>query len=148
MIINFHVCANIDLESVSGEVVGKSKQHGYNHSLYPSACTLFMETKLEAAVTIFPNTDNTNKCILMLFTNIAEPEWISVNCSKKLYHDFLCESEKITNISFSTDNSGKRTTLCSPKHISINSKCYLFVWHNLANSSNVVHLCKNDLILN
>ncbi len=141
-------CRNIDLESVSRKFIGKSKHHEYNHSLYPSACTLFMETKLEAAVTIFPNTDNTHKCILMLFTNIAEPEWISVNCSKKLYHDFLCESEKITNISFSIDNSGKRTTLCSPKHISKNSKCYLFVWHNLANSFNVVHLCKNDLILN
>ena len=131
---NHSVCANI--ESV------------FRKDLYPSACTLFMETKLEATVTIFPNTDNTSKCLLMLFTNIAEPEWISLNCSKKLYHNFLCESEKITNISFSTDNSQKRTTLCSQKHISTSSKCYLFVWHNLANSPNVVHLCKYQQILN
>ncbi len=114
-------------------------------SRYPSACTLFMETKLEAAVNIFPAIDKNKECTLMLFTNLAAPEWIPVNCSRKMIHDFFCKIQKVTNASFSSaKNFEHRTQLCSSQQIRKHEKCFLFVWNNPTETlSTFVQLCRN-----
>ena len=63
-------------------------------------------------------------CALMLLTNLAEPEWISINCHQKIIGDILCMLPDnmiiLTNISHQVD-------LVVFEHLChlINGKCYL-----------------------
>ena len=66
-------------------------------------------------------------CTLMLFTNLAEPEWISINCHKKIIGDILCMVPR--NVATST-NISQQVDLVMFKnqcHL-INGKCYHFSW--------------------
>ena len=67
------------------------------------------------------------QCTLMLLTNLAEPEWVSIECHQKIIEDIMCMVPKDAN---------------STKNISVNSdlivfdypclfmlgKCYLLSW--------------------
>ena len=67
------------------------------------------------------------KCTLMLLTNLAQPEWISIKCHDQIIGDILCmvprNLDLLTNISLKTD-----LVVFKDPCILINGKCYLFSW--------------------
>ncbi len=99
-----------------------------------SACSSFFETKLKAAMTIYPNSGKENKCTLMLLTNLAEAEWIPVDCRTGLASDLLCENR--TDVNSDTHNIAGRK-ICSVWSFQFDGKCYLFMWYNCCVTSSV-----------
>ena len=42
--------------------------------------------------------ENSNKlCVAMLITNLAKPEWITINCDENLTTDVMCYHEDVKN---------------------------------------------------
>lgn len=112
-----------------------------------SQCSSFFKTKTQARVTIYPNMDFSKRCTLMLAANLAEPEWVLVNCSKKLVSDLLCEVREQDNKS-TFDTRGK-ILYCSPTCIASGGRCFFFLWYSRksTHTSPISDLCKlNEMI--
>ena len=77
----------------------------------------------------------------MFLFNIAEPDWISVDCDQKLPTHILCyvqpqnHSKSDTNVRNMRDYS-----LCLPHDIIIHVDCQTFIWFHRKNTSK--HICK------
>ena len=67
------------------------------------------------------------QCTLMLLTNLAEPEWISIDCHQKIIGDIMCMIPRNINVTMS--NSLEADLIIFNKLcIFIFGKCYLFSW--------------------
>ena len=67
------------------------------------------------------------QCTLLLLTNLAEPQWVSIKCSDRIIGDIMCMISKNINI---TTNISLEADLIVFKNLCvfITGKCYLFSW--------------------
>ena len=91
---------------------------------------------------------------MMLVSNLAEPQWIYVNCETPYLIDVLCvvEPSKIDSrednkytLSKDTDiPTMVKKTYCSAGQILMDNKCYLFVWYTFRRHSKMLltEVCK------
>ena len=79
-------------------------------------------------MTIYPQTDNSS-CVAILLSNLADPEWITINCNEPMTTDVVCYFEHInykkkpTVINIVSDTKIHETAC-----VLINNTCYLFKW--------------------
>ena len=64
----------------------------------------------------------------MLITNLAKPEWITINCDEKLTTDVMCYIEDVTNLTTTTDLPA--SVVFNANCIIKNNKCFVFHWIN------------------
>ena len=69
-------------------------------------------------------------CKLMLLSNLAQPDWISVPCDDKLLHYVVC-AKKINYTSISIPDEQEQEA-CEKQQIMVNKRCYSFILHNKA----------------
>ena len=100
------------------------KEHLYN-------CVDLSNFKKNASTTMEPHRTKRETCFLILVSNLAEPDWISVSCNRKVLHWIICEvsnnMEATFNVERKTFNEDK-INYCSPKYIMFDSKCISFKW--------------------
>ena len=65
----------------------------------------------------------------MLLINLAEPEWISVDCNEPWAKDVLCEVEDKTNYHESLDSSFLLLHACLRGFLFLRGMCYIFIWN-------------------
>ncbi len=90
-------------------------------------CSSFFDTKNKSARTIYPTILRRESCTLMLMTNMAEPEWVLVACTKRLVTDVLCKAEK-TKMPAVQKEAGHNTYICCKRSVRKHTKCYRFIW--------------------
>ena len=73
------------------------------------------------------------QCTIMLLTNLAEPEWISIDCNQKITGDIMCMVPRHVNVNTNISLEEKSVIYKNPC-ISITGKCYLFYWGYLNES--------------
>ncbi len=56
--------------------------------------TALMELKISLVSIMQPSTE---RCSMLLLTNLADPQWVSVNCAKQTISDVVCVSPHATN---------------------------------------------------
>ena len=92
---------------------------------------------------LYPNCTSNQQCSMMLLSNLAEPEWIQINCTEKLLADVICVKR--------TDPLDVRKTnyqpmgirmICPVNAISKGARCFLFLWHNINESTDLKLHCK------
>lgn len=104
-----------------------------NSFCVPYPCVKLSHIKAQATTTLHPQRVENDTCTLMLFTNLAEPEWISINCSSRLLVTLACAHtvqnwhQVQTRRNFNEHNS---TLICSPLDLAILAKCFSFQWKN------------------
>ena len=83
-----------------------------------------------------PDTVN-QKCTLILFSNMKEPDWISVSCNQALLNTIICKSENISiNVNMVDENNTTAALhFCKLTTILVSTKCYAFLWGQIGNSS-------------
>ncbi len=94
--------------------------------------------------TIYPNYFTKRAlCTLLIFANLAEPDWIQISCSAKLLTQVICqrktedyvESKKIQEYFlkfykfYQTVAQESFDNYCAFWHIFLNGTCYSFQWH-------------------
>ncbi len=89
---------------------------------------------------LFPSQTGEQKCTLVKVTNLAEPDWMNVNCHDKLLPSTLCHHHKIQEKTTTTEvnvESIKMRQVCSAWTIRIHLKCYFFKW--IDNNRTILH---------
>ena len=123
-------------------------QYYYGRAIIPYACSYggvydrfndrcvniasiktFGQTNLQAT------TSEHEKCMVMLLSNLAEPEWISIPCHQDFLQFVMCTKKdafSITHPPFEEDITHVQN--CQVHQILADKNCYSFVWHTLKNS--------------
>ena len=73
---------------------------------------------------LYPDISDGSTCTGMLLTNLAEPEWISINCDEKNSVEVFCTVEKAHDQLMIE----KRANIC-PKNEILKEYCFSFKWH-------------------
>ncbi len=73
---------------------------------------------------IFPHASKIALCTLMLLSNLGEPEWTNILCSRKILRDVVCQDEEMDLEPGQTSTH----TVCLKLHILKDATCYLFKW--------------------
>ena len=82
-------------------------------------------TKFLSLQTVHPSK---KPCTLLLLTNLAEVEWINVNCTKNMINNILCKVNSQKNGSNLRTNVIYNRT-CSRWYITNKDKCFHFNWY-------------------
>ncbi len=86
----------------------------------------------QAKKTIQPVSTLNQSCTFMFMLNLADAEWLLVNCHTKFTPDIVCskETKAAENSSTASENRLKRK-ICSSKAIKKGKLCYFFLWFTL-----------------
>ncbi len=90
---------------------------------YTSQLTL---SKDKAIHQLYPHSHHKRACVMMMVANLAQPDWLYVNCDEKLIGDTFC------SISFNThkyNNIGRiSSNVCSHDWLLSGNNCFQFIW--------------------
>ena len=75
------------------------------------------------------HTNNSELCMMMNLANLAYPEWISINCSKKIYIDIVC-MKNYNNTENDSASFSPSLTYCPKANILKKNFCYEFIYFN------------------
>ncbi len=120
MISTYYTCSN-DVTSVVGSWIS------YDYG----PCQEIALVKTNALSSIYPHTADKKACTLLLLTNLAEPEWVYVDCYRTVLTDVCCVVEDEEKLNQEDDNklaSTKNAKLYKPTCIIANLNCYIFKW--------------------
>ena len=108
--------------------------------LYSSYCPNIDQIKSSASSIIHPLVKGTEQCTMMLFSNLAEPDWIFISCNEPYLYIVVCSKNKQLQAkqkqyynTMSLDSDFK----CYKFSIMVTNKCFTLNWKNL---SHVQHL--------
>ena len=112
----------------------KEKSHLGRFTPFLKFCPLVKKVINNHALNKYKYSDETyiqsqlkKRCTLMLLTNLAEPELVSINCSDRIIGDIMCMVPRNINM---TTNISLVSDLIVYKNpcIFITGKCYLIYW--------------------
>ena len=72
-----------------------------------------------------------HSCTLLLLTNVAEVEWINVNCSQKMLNQVLCKKMNSQKHKINYRMNLRHYKTCSRWHITNKDRCLLFIWYEV-----------------
>ncbi len=94
-------------------------------------CTQLFEKEHQISTSMFPNTQHSKQCTIMLLRNLASVEWVQVNCSLKLLKNIFCADLDV----FSSDKQENMTVqnqtfdlVCLPIHFQSHLSCLSLSW--------------------
>ncbi len=114
-----------------------------------------MEIKCVATGSLFPAVAHSDRCTLVLLSNLAEPDWIQINCTEQLLAHGLCSSSGQTLFSKDSDDlegqfdassieTGRNGKIvhCPPGNVLTENLCHLFIWNYRSETVNVYDTCQ------
>ena len=80
---------------------------------------------------------------MMLLSNLAEPEWIQINCTERLLIDVICMVKTDhQNVTKSKYHIGENNFICPIITISKDTRCYLFLWYSINQPTDLNSYCR------
>ncbi len=113
---------------------------------YPALCQLCVVKNADLSVIkreiihkIYPVVGHGQSCTMLLVTNLAQPEWISVSCTRKLLLDIICIAH---NTSSKQQPAIFQTVqyFCGSDCVKSQKACYTFVWYNSTKVDEISHI--------
>ncbi len=97
--------------------------------LIPFPCPNLDNIKKLSCSAIYPALKRTLSCTLLLMSNLAQPDWISVNCKEAfLAHVFCFHFSQMAKSQEHFHKNISSLSECSTGAIVVNSTCYRFQW--------------------
>ena len=99
---------------------------------------------------LYHNAKQSHRCSAIFLFNLAEPDWISIPCNKKIIISHLFCYVNNTQVTFHKNHNKnvkniKDPLICSPNDIIIQGICHVFIWVNKKNSTR--NICKHSISL-
>ena len=91
--------------------------------------------------TMYPETDNST-CTAILLTNLADPEWINIQCDELITTDVLCYFQKDNNLKVSVKGQSE-IFMYNKSCVLKNNTCYLFKWIEITNTDDTGQYISN-----
>ena len=113
-IITYRCSTSTELELINGNVNTK--------------CVNIRDIKFIAASTLYPHVSKT--CTSMLLSNLAEPEWIQIDCNHDILASVICVQNKRNHNTSNkfTQHRQQLITKCQSWSLSKNNECFMFHW--------------------
>ena len=93
---------------------------------------------------LFPSISGVTQCTMIILSNLAYPQWISVKCSEAVLPNVICfRSDNLTRKNFLSPNIKKE---CGDLHTTIHDMCYKFVWFN--GTYMTIHMIEHECKMN
>ena len=89
---------------------------------------------------LHPMPAHSHNCVLLLMSNLAHPEWISINCDEKLLPHIVCFAHNHSVPSIGEIMPQK--SYCTGDAILVNNSCFYFLWHNISTRDEPKKICK------
>ncbi len=107
---------------------------GTSHNIIPRKpyllCPNLMQTRENARTNLYPFTSGPQKCTIILLENLAQPDWVNIDCHDKLLPIFFCMSQKDGMNKTEMGIEHQNNIFCSPKVVSFKQRCFAFEWVN------------------
>ena len=119
---------------------------GFNYS-----CPMFKELQIKATKAMQPVQSKSQQCVVMLLTNLAEPQWVSIPCEEDLLPVGVCvvHNNNLTNNMHEASSvnvrNAKNRYFCLENYTMINYTCYAFIWDNIVNTNHYTHSKKKTI---
>ena len=104
----------------------KNIKHNYWHGVFKDKSKLTSVTD-HAKKLLQPVLSAERHCVMMLLTNLASPDSISINCTDKILSQVLCRINSVI-INFHEVFEVQKNRRCLSFQILKNSSCLLFLW--------------------
>ncbi len=111
------------------------------HEVKIVRCLKFQALKNKSSTTLYPNTQKSENCSLMLLSNLAEPEWIQINCEERIVASVLCIEQTPTK-SGGTNKITSADRTCLVNQTAKKSQCFTFLWYNVTEERSFQEKCK------
>ena len=108
-------------------------------------CVNLRNIKRKAGTKVEPHRVKRKTCFLMLLSNLAEPDWISVSCKRNILHVIICEASNNANNTFNEENLEDKISYCSLIYTKFRNKCISFKW--LCKISLKKLQCRNENVI-
>ena len=108
--------------------------------------TELFQFKPEKRFQLYPSLKRGKECTMLLVTNLAYPQWVSVSCDQRILRHVVCVKEiNEGNVSAKREIPLKMT--CPNATLLRNKTCYRLVWfnntiHEIVSNNIVSHVCK------
>ncbi len=100
----------------------------YYNSNNPT-CPNLAPLKQRATQNIFPSEVSSERCTLLLASNLAEPEYLNLECNKKLLAHVVCDTAQGNkSLGKITNKILHHSLFCSQNMISTKEHCHGFLW--------------------
>ena len=119
---------------------------GFNYS-----CPMFTELQIKATKAMQLVQSKSHQCVVMLLTNLAEPQWVSIPCEEDLLPVGVCviHNNNLTDNMPEANSLNVRNTknryFCLENYTMINNTCYALIWDKIVNTNHYPHSNKKTL---
>ena len=97
---------------------------------------------------LYPNLADRKQCTLLILLNLAQPQWLSVDCNTKLMSHVVCFSTKqIIKEKKEVSNFGQMF-ICATTAILYKKWCYFFFEYDKSSGNNILPTCRNKGLSN
>ncbi len=93
---------------------------------------------------LFPQFSSNNKCVLMLLSNIAEPDWLQVDCSDHVLGHVVCSMFRRTNAESAGNKHFLNLDTCIFSFLKHNDTCFSFLWVQSKGSRLSQNICLEE----
>ena len=132
---------------------------GVHCSFAKENCSMMYDTpdishvKQHANQTLMPDLHSDKLCTIMMVANLADPEWININCDEKILGDILCQVNQPRPREHKQIKTLPEMFGCSKTQIRNGDYCFEFLWlggenhdpwaRHMKHLHNALDLCKN-----
>lgn len=92
-----------------------------------SKCLNLSSIKAMAKTNIYPSLTGNKTCILMMLTNLNEPDWLQVSCTERLLHLVMCVKTSAENMISYEVNTNRE---CPHKSFATADSCFFVLLHH------------------
>ncbi len=114
-------------------------QDGFSHKRKCSACLDLSQEKLKHLHTMSPDLSGNRTCTMLMLTNLAQPEWVSISCEDELLSHVLCHQKVSSSNSTSNHTNVHQANKpdCFTGHILVGQSCFSICWKNITDVSDI-----------
>ena len=129
--------------------------HRATYPQIPKKCVNLSGLRKQISKSTHSQVAENKTCLMMLVSNLVEPQWIYINCDTPYLADVLCvidpskidsrEDSKYTLSDHTYISTLVNKAYCSSGQILMDNKCYLFVWYTFRryNEMLLTEVCKH-----
>ena len=92
---------------------------------------------------LYPALPGREHCTLLLLLNLAQPQWVSVDCNNKLINHVVCFSPKQNIYEKKEVPNQQKLLICTKTAILYKKWCYFFFQCGKCSGKNVLSACRN-----
>ncbi len=139
--VSYLTFGNVNFKNLAPDYRCNVKNVTHCNGIAPSPCVDLSEVKSRTYGTLYP-VAGASVCTLMLLSNLAEVEWVNIDCYDKLLAHTLCVNSRMNTQVDASNRITLNKPICSASDIAKGQFCYRFKWKQFRTILNILKCSK------